>query len=118
MAEKVEDYLFHWQNVMGLSEVDIRLEMIHPKQVTDWQKRRGRELIGISVLDPEKREAVFYYTRKPTQRDVVHELTHLLHPEWSDPKDHHFIDQETQNWLNKRGRLRVSGMRHRPKASW
>lgn len=99
--------LAHWQNEMGLSGISIVPEQIFPDQVSD--EKGGMEIgfIGISRLNPQRIATLYYVDKdKLTEEAIAHELAHLLRPEWSDPKDHHLINEETQRWLNGKGRSR------------
>ncbi len=59
----------------------VTLQRINPGQVTGPTGRRGCSLVGV-VADLEG--ARILHTRKLTSEDLVHELLHLAHPEWSE----------------------------------
>jgi hypothetical protein len=75
--------LARWRHRLGLSEYRIELERISPLAVCDEHNRVGNSLVGI-VADHKRREATIFHTRRLTEEDIVHEMLHLRHPEWSE----------------------------------
>src|SRR4030081_2238066 len=59
----------------------IRTERISRFQVTDERGRPGAGLIGV-IFDA--RRATIYHTRLLTPEDVLHELLHVAHLNWSE----------------------------------
>jgi hypothetical protein len=59
----------------------VSLEGVDWRQVTDESGRRGCSLVGV-VYDRET--ACIKHTRALTADDVVHELLHVAHPDWSE----------------------------------
>jgi hypothetical protein len=59
----------------------VRTERISCVQVTDEHGRPGAALIGV-VFDAHA--ATIYHTRLLTAEDVLHELLHVAHPNWSE----------------------------------
>jgi hypothetical protein len=72
-----------WQRRLDLENYGIRHERVSVFAVCDELCRVGNSLVGIRA-DHERREAVVFHTRRLTAADVVHELLHLRHPEWSE----------------------------------
>jgi hypothetical protein len=72
-----------WRARLGLDQYEIRLERVSLFAVCDELCRVGNSLVGIRA-DHDRREAVIFHTRRLTEEDVVHELLHLRHPEWSE----------------------------------
>ena len=69
-----------WGAVLGVAQ-QVRLERISRFQVTDHHGRRGCSLVGV-VHDAHA--ACIYHSRALTAEDLVHELLHVAHPEWSE----------------------------------
>jgi hypothetical protein len=59
----------------------VRTERISCVQVTNEHGRPGAALIGV-VFDAHA--ATIYHTRLLTAEDVLHELLHVAHPNWSE----------------------------------
>jgi hypothetical protein len=72
-----------WQRRLDLDDFEIRHERVSTFAVCDMLCRVGNSLVGIRA-DHERREAVVFHTRRLRTADVVHELLHLRHPEWSE----------------------------------
>jgi len=72
-----------WQERLGLATYVIGTERISPLAVCDEQCRVGNHLVGV-VADHAARTATIYHTRRLTTEDVIHELLHVRHPEWSE----------------------------------
>jgi hypothetical protein len=71
--------LMEWQATFGLDHLEGRLEHIHPLQVTDEWGQPGAELVGV-VARPGGFTIV--HTRPLGVEDIVHELLHVLRPDW------------------------------------
>jgi hypothetical protein len=72
-----------WQRRLDLDEYEIRSERVSQFAVCDELCRVGNSLVGI-LADHQGRQAVIFHTRRLGEDDVVHELLHLRHPEWSE----------------------------------
>ena len=72
-----------WSERLGLDEYEIVLERVSLFAVCDELCRVGNSLVGIRA-DHDRRRAVIFHTRRLTEEDVVHELLHLRHPDWSE----------------------------------
>lgn len=72
--------LHEWADLLAVGR-PVTLQRIDPSQVTGPTGRRGCSLVGV-VADP--RGARLLHTRKLTGEDLVHELLHLVHPEWNE----------------------------------
>lgn len=72
-----------WQERLALSAYRIDLERVSPYAVCDESCRVGHSLVGV-VSNHRRREATIFHTRKLTHADVVHELLHVKHPDWSE----------------------------------
>jgi hypothetical protein len=59
----------------------VRLERISRWQVTDEHGKPGSSLVGV-VKNSD--EACIFHTRRLTVEDLVHELLHVRHPDWSE----------------------------------
>jgi hypothetical protein len=75
--------VWRWQQRLGLDEFDVRLERVSLFAVCDELCRVGNSLVGIRA-DHDRRQAVIFHTRRLSEEDVVHELLHLRHPDWSE----------------------------------
>ncbi|BCW98457.1 MAG: hypothetical protein KatS3mg024_1284 [Armatimonadota bacterium] len=69
-----------WRLWLGVKE-EVRLERISPFQVTDERGRSGCSLVGVTLSESPP---VIYHTRRLCPEDIVHELLHIAHPEWSE----------------------------------
>lgn len=69
-----------WARVLGVGQ-EVRLERVHRAQVTDQCGRRGCSLVGVT-WDAE--QACVYHTRALMGEDLVHEMLHVAHPDWSE----------------------------------
>jgi hypothetical protein len=83
-----------WRTALGVRQ-DVRLERVDRYQVTDHGGRRGCSLVGV-VYDEHR--ACIYHTRSLTLEDIVHELLHVAHPEWSEAA----VVAETDRRLGRR----------------
>jgi hypothetical protein len=69
-----------WREYLEIGQF-VRTERISRFQVTDELGRPGAGLIGV-VFDAQL--ATIYHTRTLTPEDVLHELLHVAHPNWSE----------------------------------
>jgi hypothetical protein len=74
----------------------VRTERISRFQVTDEHGRPGAGLIGVIFC---AQQATIYHTRVLTPEDVLHELLHVAHPNWSEAA----VVRATQRGWQKRG---------------
>lgn len=72
--------LAYWRRRLGIARA-VRTERISRRQVVGAEGRPGCSLVGV-VLDAEV--AVIYHTRPLTPSDLVHELLHVAHYDWSE----------------------------------
>jgi hypothetical protein len=84
IATRERELIACWQRRLNLNEYEIRSERVSVFAVCDELCRVGNSLVGI-LADHKRREAVIFHTRRLSAEDVVHELLHLRHPEWSEP---------------------------------
>jgi hypothetical protein len=77
------ELISRWRRRLDLENYEIRAERVSVFAVCDELCRVGNSLVGIRA-DHERREAVVFHTRRLTEADVVHELLHVRHPEWSE----------------------------------
>lgn len=87
-----------WAAALGVRQ-DVRLERVHHSQVTDHTGRRGCSLVG--VVWNEAR-ACIYHTRRLMGEDIIHEMLHVAHPEWSEPQ----VVAETERMVRASARRR------------
>jgi len=78
--ERAGHAIAYWRARLGITR-PVRLERVRRCQVTGADGRRGCTLVGV-VLDWDG--ATIYHTRPLTTEDVVHELLHVAHPDWSE----------------------------------
>jgi hypothetical protein len=83
LATRERELIARWQRRLDLNEYAIRSERVSVFAVCDELCRVGNSLVGI-LADHERREAVIFHTRRLSAEDVVHELLHLRHPDWSE----------------------------------
>src|SRR3990172_1006172 len=95
--ERQNGQLGHWQKVLALSNWEISLEKISPLQVTNESGKPNNSFVGVRPDGNEGKRAILFHTRKLDPRDIVHELLHLVHPEWS----HGEIETEAQRLIRK-----------------
>jgi hypothetical protein len=69
-----------WTARLGLGGWDARLKWVHPLQVTTENGLPATELVGV-IIEPELRFTIVH-TRPLEVDDIVHELLHVLKPEW------------------------------------
>lgn len=69
-----------WRLALGVMQ-EVRLVRVDRNQVTDHQGRRGCSLVGV-VYDAHS--ATIYHTRALMAEDLVHELLHVRHSEWTE----------------------------------
>ncbi len=74
--------------LLGVKQ-SVRLERISPFQVTDDRGRPGCSLVGVVLSESPP---VIYHTRRLSPEDIVHELLHIAHPNWSEQA----VVQETE----------------------
>lgn len=80
-----------WQEALGVTQ-RVSLTRVARSQVTGAEGRRGCSLVGV-VYDALG--ATIYHTRALTAEDVVHELLHVRHPDWSESR----VVEETERLL-------------------
>lgn len=78
--EEAERAAEDWRRVLEVRQA-VRLARVDRLQVTDHRGRRGCSLVGV-VYNNE--EACIYHTRALIAEDIVHELLHARHPQWSE----------------------------------
>jgi hypothetical protein len=71
-----------WRGRLGIPR-PVAVERVSSRQVVGPTGRRGCSLVGV-VLD--EASATIYHTRALTPEDVVHELLHVAHPDWSEAR--------------------------------
>jgi hypothetical protein len=71
-----------WQRRLDLDDYEIRHERVPLRGLR--QALPSRQQLGRDRADHERREAVVFHTRRLRAADIVHELLHLRHPEWSE----------------------------------
>jgi hypothetical protein len=92
-----------WREYLEISQLVCTVR-INRFQVTDQRGRPGAGLIGV-VFDAHL--ATIYHTRTLTPEDVLHELLHVAHPNWSEAA---VVRATTRGWrrqLPTRARARA-----------
>ena len=81
-----------WKSRFKLEKWDIKPVRIRPEQVTypEYIPDSKRFFIGICKSNIEN-QALLIHDRDLTEEDIVHELTHLKHPKWSESKVNSFV---------------------------
>lgn len=69
-----------WRKYFDISQI-VTTERISRFQVTGEDGQAGAALIGVTC-DADK--ATIYHTRGLTVEDLIHELLHVAHPDWSE----------------------------------
>jgi hypothetical protein len=74
-----------WKSKLELLHWNITTEEIDPNAVaySDDCPEKDRYFIGVYPM-PTTKKAVIYHDRPLTEEDIVHELLHLRHPDWSE----------------------------------
>lgn len=83
----------------------VRLERMSRWNVSGADGRPGCSLVGVYL---RAGEGVLVHTRRLTEEDIVHELLHVAHPEWSEAQ----VVAETARLLCK---TRCAGRRRLPR---
>jgi hypothetical protein len=68
-----------WQRRLGLNDFRGSLQPTHPLQITNENGEPGEHMVGVVVYGREFR---LLHTRPLREDDVVHELLHVLCPDW------------------------------------
>jgi len=79
-TERAYRWIRFWTKHFGIS-LTVRLERISIWHVTGENGRPGCSLIGVFW---NEQEACILHTRRLTEEDIVHELLHVAHPDWSE----------------------------------
>ncbi len=77
---QVQQTIDHWCRALGISDT-VFVESVSRSQCMDESGRTGCVIVGVVR---EKDRVVIYHTRTLTEHDIVHELLHVAHPEWSE----------------------------------
>ena len=82
---ETHDMVGYWIAKLGITGWTITTEAIDKKSVTYAEDvpDRDKYFVGIQI-DKESMPARIYHDRPLTDEDVVHELLHLLYPDWSE----------------------------------
>ncbi len=80
---KIPHFIQQWQKNLDIQHYTICCECISPFHVCDDAFVQGHEFVGICT-DHKRRKACLYHTRKLQLEDIIHELLHVKHPEWSE----------------------------------
>lgn len=80
-----------WQVRFGLGYMQGELEAISPMQVTGEDGKPGAELVG--VIRESATRFTIAHTRPLAEDDIVHELLHVVRPEWG--------HEEVETWTNR-----------------
>ena len=96
-----------WKNRFELNNLEIKTEKIDPKSVVypDDCQGEDRFFIGISI-NKATSTAIIYHDRPLTEEDIVHELLHVKHPEWSEEQ----VNSETKQGNMKTQRICICGI--------
>lgn len=81
-SAEIGELVATWRARLGVTQA-VRCVAISQFQVVGENGEPGAELVGV-VYDG--REAVIYHTRGLQVDDVVHELLHVRHPDWSEAR--------------------------------
>jgi hypothetical protein len=80
----------YWKEFLDISDWDIKTKKINPKAVVyDNQcPDEDKYFVGIEANHKDKLGTI-YHDRDLTERDIIHELLHVRHPE------------ESESWVNE-----------------
>ena len=78
--ERAKVLLLKWMRRLRIG-IPVRTERTSIWQVVGESGRAGCSLVGV-VFD--ERTGCIYHTRRLKEEDIVHELLHVAHPDWSE----------------------------------
>lgn len=106
--ERAARWLARWSDRLRVP-CPVRLERMSRWHVSGADGRPGCSLVGVYVREGE---GVLVHTRRLTEEDIVHELLHVAHPQWSEAQ----VVAETARLLGadeRAGRRRLPRNPHR-----
>ena len=80
-----------WRTYFDIGQV-VTTERISRFQVTGEDGHAGAALIGVTC---DANSAIIYHTRRLTVEDLIHELLHVAHPDWSEA---HVVYETDRVW--------------------
>ena len=83
-----------WLKKLKLTEWTVRLEPLDNEQVVCDCPPEDCYFVGVNY-DSTTKHAVIYYDRDLTEEDIVHELLHVKHNDWSEDQ----VNTETKRLL-------------------
>ena len=83
-----------WIEKLNLTDWSIQLESIEKEQVICDCPPEDCYFIGVDY-NTDNKSAIIYYDRPLTEEDIVHELLHIKHNDWTEDQ----INMETNNLL-------------------
>jgi hypothetical protein len=83
-----------WQSRLGLGRYEAAVQQIHPMQVTGEDGLPGAELVGVII---EESLFTIVHTRPLQTDDIVHELLHVLCPQWNHAEVEEWTDRLVQD---------------------
>lgn len=92
-----EKMIEKWKHILSLTDWDITAQAIDPNAVTYDADIPIESRYYIGVLpDHESKTATIYHDRELTEEDIVHELLHIAHPDWTEDQ----VNMTTESFLN------------------
>lgn len=90
-----------WLLLLDISHWSIHCESIDEMQVLDdlYGDNPGNEFVGIAI-NFLNRTGVIYHTRALQEDDIVHELLHVLYPDWNEQQVNYWTDILINDNLN------------------
>jgi gamma-glutamylcyclotransferase (GGCT)/AIG2-like uncharacterized protein YtfP len=79
----MKNIIKYWQRYLGIEHWKVTTIKISTTQVSDEHCATGLTFVGV-VPDHAQLHAEIYHTRKMTAEDIIHELLHVKHPQWSE----------------------------------
>lgn len=94
-------FMHRVQELLGIADYTIYAEKVSQDQVT--AEDGNREFVGIYV-NHEKKIGFIYHSRDLTEEDIVHELIHVAHPEFTEEE----VNFATSTLLDRKMKLLVN----------
>ena len=95
---KIHDIVCQWMVKLDIRGWAVIIEAIDKKSVAYDPEipEEDRYYVGVQA-DRDTCIATIYHDRDLTEEDIVHELLHVKHPDWSEDQ----VNKQTEKWLRK-----------------
>ncbi len=87
-----------WINKLELNDWSINTKAIDPKSVTYPDDLPAKDKFFVGIMSQEEALcATIFHDRELTEEDIIHELLHVKHSDWSEDQ----VNAETKRLLNQ-----------------